>query len=293
MLGSNVGNKSLLGDILKGRSLLRGSSGKAYLKHLSIMEQIDLDEFEDESFEEAIASGVKSEGELLKRAEELGIWSKKKEDNIKANQIIIEKTEKNIKESVQLKFISILEKTLESVQKEQKILKEQRDKITSYSAESLASNQRIRKMLEKSLFEDKLCTKKISASKMSDFSYEAISKWVSFYNQEDLARAAYEDTFFEAFVYQNRNPLQLFDGDFKNMTVFQSKLLTYAGVIFNKIKNSSNMPKEAYDDPIKIIKHDDKAAEEKKEKAGSAVPMDHFTKGTKDGDEINFIEKTR
>ena len=70
--------------------------------------------------------------------------------------------------------------------------------------------------------------------------------------------------FFESFVYQSKNPIALFNKDFASITVFQSKLLAFANVLLNKLRNIDKIPDHVTKDAVKLYNYDkdDKASKE-------------------------------
>ena len=149
-------------------------------------------------------------------------------------------------------------------------------------------------MLEISLFSDKDFTKKIKKEDLVNISSLAINKISEFYDHEKMLRVSYIDLFFEAFMYQSGNPILLFNKKFKKLTFYQHRILSYANTLYNKIKNSSYIPQDAYKDAVEIYNHIDKEPEEQndsksmnhmakkinehteKEGAKKGIPLDYF-----------------
>lgn len=275
-------SKLLLGEIIKGVSKLRSGDKIAYLKHFSIIEQIKLEDFEGDTYEEAIVAGIKCEADLLKRAEEHGIWSQKKEDDIKGSRFIIERTQINLEKTKDINARRILESTLEAANKEVSELEAERSKILNYSAESLASNKKIKRMLEVSLFEDSKCKKRLNKEDLEFFSYAFFNKIGELYSHETMLRVAFEDLFFEVFCYQYRNPLLIFGGEYKKITVYQHRITSYANVLLNKLKNC-DIPKNKSKDAVEIFNY--KEPEEKQTEIQREGVSDLLA-GKKEGESI-------
>ncbi len=275
-------SKSLLGEIIKGSSILRSDGEKAYLKHLTILEQVKLEDFAGDSYEDAIVAGIKSESELLSRAKEFGSWSDKDENNLKGARFIIEKTQANLDKTKDINARSILKLTLEKANEEFSELEAKRSKILSYSAESLASNKKIIKMLEVSLFKDSKCTKPLEEEELTKFSSSFFAKISDLYNHESMLRVAYQDLFFEVFCYQYRNPLLIFGGEYKNITVYQHKIISFANILLNKLKNLE-IPRSQTIDAVDVFNY--REPDEKEAKV-SREGVSDLLAGKKEGEAI-------
>lgn len=281
---------SILGDIIRGYSVLRSGEKKAFLKHLSILEQVELEEFEAESFEEAIVAGVKSEEQLLERAAELGVWTKKDEDDLEGSKWQVEKTESNAKkitnDLVREGMLSNIKDLKKNIQKQE----EKREKVVGFSAESLATNKRATEMIRKSLFLDKKFKKKIKKEDCKEFIIPAFLKLKNFYDRDLMLNAAYEDMFFEVFVVQQKNPVMLFGKSLKDITLNQSRLLAFANGLLQKLKSIPNIPKRIMKDPALLFDYVDSEDHAKKMRDQLAAKdgFDDIREKQKKGEKIGF-----
>ena len=82
------------------------------------------------------------------------------------------------------------------------------------------------------------------------------SKVKDLFDRNNLIRASYSNLFFESFIYQSKNPIALFSKDFASITVFQSKLLAFANILLNKLKNVDKIPEAVKDDAVKLYNYD-------------------------------------
>jgi len=286
--------KLLLGDIIKGYSVISYGEQDFYIKHFSILDNVIIDEFEENAYKEAVVFGIESQKELLNKAKDYGAWSDKEERYIGDLQSMIDKAKEKKTLSKDPLLKEVYKKNLDQLEKEKEDLNKKRNKIISFSAETLAGNKKVSKMLEISLFSDKDFTKKIKKEDLVNISSLAINKISEFYDHEKMLRVSYIDLFFEAFMYQSGNPILLFNKKFKKLTFYQHRILSYANTLYNKIKNSSYIPQDAYKDAVEIYNHIDKEPEEQndsksmnhmakkinehteKEGAKKGIPLDYF-----------------
>lgn len=251
-------------DIIRGYSVLKCEKGTAYLRHFKMLEYMELDEFEDQSFEDAIKSGIKSEKELIESAIEGGFWSKAIDEEFEALKWTIEKQNEAIEKMADPSQKEMFRKSTKNVEDNYKKLLEKKNKIIGYSAESLALRRRTAKLVEGNVFKDKKLTKKVSKDSFDSFAVHCYLKIRDLFDRDNLIRSAYSNLFFEAYIYQNKSPMTLFGERFADLTVFQSKLITFANALYSKLKYTDKIPNSVSQDAIKLYFYD-----ESKEKTSS------------------------
>ena len=149
-------------DIIRGYSVLKCAKGTAYLKHIKMLEYLELDEFEDESFEDAIKNGIKSEKQLIDTAVERGFWSKSINEEYEALKWTVQKQNEAIEKMADIGQREVFKKSTQAVEESFKELQEKRNKIIGYSAEDLALRKRTAKLIDGNIFKDKNLTKGVS-----------------------------------------------------------------------------------------------------------------------------------
>ena len=153
--------------------------------------------------------------------------------------------------------------TFQKEKEELNALKETRSRIVLFSAEKHAVAARTKKYCELAFFEDKKMKKSIDSNTMNSFEIIAFEKLSSLFDQNNMLRSAYNNYFFDLFIVQQKNPLKLFGKKAKDITLFQSRLMSYANVLLNKMRNAlKDIPEEVIADPIKLYLY-------KEEKEGS------------------------
>ena len=243
-------------DVLRGYSILRHENKKFYFKHFSMLDYLGLDECEEESYEDAIRSGIKSEKELLERAVEIGFWSKALEEEAKSLQWTVEKHQNALNKMQDKAQKLIFEKSTEETTKRFEEIQSKRNKIISFSAESLALRKRSSMLIDGSIYKDPEFKEPMEDATDGVIGLLCFGKIKDLFDRDNLIRASYSDLFFESFVYQSKNPIALFEKNFASITVFQSKLLAFANVLLNKLRNIDNIPDAVTADAIKLYNYD-------------------------------------
>jgi len=252
MSDSALNSSKILLDISRGYSILKTKTGVYYFKHPNNFESLQTEEFYEIAYQRAIKRGISSEDQLLERHTKLGNWSTAKEDKIKTLKWMIDKSEKACQDITDNTQRKVFENQINSQKKELSVLKDERQKLVGYSAESWASQQRMFKMIEDHIFEDKDFKKSVSIESNIAVIVDMHEKSNQLSSKNGLLAAAFDPSFFEIFSVQSHNPLSIFGVDFFSITIFQRYLLSYAAVLLNKLKNV-DMPDEVKSDPVKIF----------------------------------------
>jgi len=243
-------------DILRGYSILRHENKKFYFKHFSMLDYLGLDELEEESYEDAIKSGIKSEEELLERAVEIGFWSKELEEECKSLQWAVEKHQNALDKMQDRAQKLIFERSTKETTERFEEIQSKRNKIINYSAESLALRKRSSMLIDGSIYKDSDLKEPMEDATDGVVGLLCFGKIKDLFDRNNLIRACYSNLFFESFVYQSKNPIALFNKDFASITVFQSKLLAFANILLNKLKNVDKIPEAVKDDAVKLYNYD-------------------------------------
>jgi len=264
---NEVNPSQVLLEVARGYSIFTVNNKDYYFKHFSIEEMLELDEFESNQIDLAKKSGIKSQDQLIKDALKYGSWTQQEEDKIKSSQWMIDKSStalKKISDPMQRKSFN---SQIEKQRKDLDILKDKKNKICSYSAETLGQQKRLSKMILKSLFYDKAFKKEIKKEEMDFLGGLIFSKFAELADKENLLRASYSTYFFEVFM-SSQSCVDLFGARFMNLTIFQKNLISYSRGLLNKLKNVK-IPEEFASDPVKMFDYEEE--EEKEENTTHGV----------------------
>ena len=253
-------------EISRGFSVFTVNEKKYYFKHFSIEEMLELEEFEKEQIGIARKSGIKSATDLVKDAIKYGAWTQKEEDEITS----LGWTIKNSIKFLEKMNDPISKKSFESQIDEQKAelqkLQNKKDKISAYSAESLAQQKRLSKMMINSLFYDKKFKEKINEDDIGLIGPLVFSKFAELANKENILRASFLTYFFEVFM-STTNCLDLFKVKFMDLTIFQKGLISYSRSLLQKMQNTK-IPDKIYGDPVKMFNYVEVEAGEENKSEG-------------------------
>ena len=248
----NLLASSVLLEVLRGYSVLDCGGKDVFFKHFYYCDYLALDEYEYKQFKVAVKNGIKTEEKLIETAISKNYWSKALEEKIQSLEWMISKSEQaasKITDNIQkLAF----EKSISKQRDELSQLKNKRLSIVQYSAENCAAGKRSSKLLEESLFYDKEFYKPLQPEDLASVIDDFKIKLSQLNNEDNLLRAAFDNSFFDIFSMSYRDPLSIIKRDIFNITVLQKNLLGYAHLLLNKLKNV-DMPEDVKRDPRKIL----------------------------------------
>lgn len=242
-------------EISRGYSVFEINENIYYFKHFSIESMLELEEYEQVEFKKAQKNGIKTSKKLLEEAYKIGSWTKEKEEKLKSLQWTIKHSYKalnKIEDPIQRKAF---EGQISEQEAEIATLEEQKNKISGFSAETLAQQKKVGKMLKKALYYDKEFKKRLEEKDLVLTGALVFAKFAELATKENLLKASYLSHFFEVFI-ASANPVDLFKADFRTLTIFQKGLISYSKSLHNKMQNTQ-IPSEIAGDPVKIYNYEE------------------------------------
>jgi hypothetical protein len=252
MSETDTNASQILLEISRGYSVLNHGPKVFYFKHPTNQHNLVTEEYYYARLQKAKKQGILSEDKLIQRYIKRGVWSVKKEDKLKSLKWTINKSivaSQKITDNMQRKFF---EQSIEAERKELADLQQERDKLTGQSAENWASQQRMFKIVHDHLFIDKEMKRQVDFNEDIALFILMQDKIVELSSKKNLAAAAFDNSFFDIYSLQYRDPMKIFNVNFYSITIFQRYLLSYASSILNKLKNVE-MPDDVKNDPVKIL----------------------------------------
>ena len=176
--------KKAFRDIKNGFSEIKVLENLFYLKHLSLEDQVDIDQIYDVYFEQAKKRGVPTNDETLKRLVDEKQWSNKQEFLIKQEEDLIENFNKQKKTLYLKSEIMRVNVDIESAQKRLNDLKNTRAAFFQRTAESYAEERVNDYYILKCLYKDKSLTKEaFQDSEFDDIDSETLHTIIKQYSE--------------------------------------------------------------------------------------------------------------
>jgi hypothetical protein len=252
--------KKAFRDIKNGFSEIKVLENLFYLKHLSLEDQVDIDQIYDHYFDEAKNRGVPTNDETLKRLIEEKQWSTKQESLIKQEEDFIDNLNKQ-KKSLYLKSeIQRVNADIESGQKRLYDLKNTKASFFNRTAESYAEERVNDFYILKCLYKDKkLSQQAFEEDQFDNIDSETLTSIIKQYsevykniNDNTIQYLVLQD-FFNLYMPFAENPTEFFGKSVCELTYNQVKLLIYARFFKNVFQQNDKMPQDIKNDPDKII----------------------------------------
>lgn len=278
-------------DILKGctfakikvpKSSLLASQGQQeiniYVKHLNMLDQVDLDKKELEAFEKAKKNGLPTKEENLKFLESSNQWSKKDESEWGQVKSYLESLKKTKKKLVVPSQIESVQKQIEEQDKKFAVLDQSRTSLIGQTCETYAKSFINSYTISCSLYADEnLSQRFLSNEDLEYLDNSDIAILINGYNEavrpitiDRVKKLSLSSLFTSYYALCEKQPYVMFDRSVTNLTFYQLNLLTYAKVLRTIIRNTEP-PKELMDDPDKLLEWSEKGEKQRKmmEKANS------------------------
>ena len=237
-------------DISRGFSKLKVSDKNYYFRHF-------LDEEQNEDIERSVKSGIQTEGQLIKDAKKAGFWSDAEEEKIKSLQWTVKKSTTALEKIQDLNQRKVFNEQIEGQRLELNKLRRKKASLVTYSAESLSEVKKVKKMVQKCVYLDRDLTESIGEDPEKELTAALFKRYAELNSKQCILGASFFGGFFDIYVAQHRNPLKLFDVNFRTITIFQKNLLILSNALFNKMKNV-RIPDEISNDPLKILEYEEK-----------------------------------
>jgi len=261
---------SLLLDILRGYSKITHKYKNYYFKHFGVYDSLKLEEFELDCINQAKKQGIKSKDELLELAIKRGGWSKEEESSMKDLKWMIDKSRKA---SAKISDNNTKKSFEDSIAKQVNQLAEletKKNQFTSHSAENLGKRKRINREINLSLFYDEEMTRNVREEDLFFLIPEVNLKIQEVSSVENLLNVAYDNSFFDVYSLNYRDPNQILDTNIYKITIWRKNLLSYASVLLSKLKNL-DIPDDIREDPLKVYNFQPREDGNKEDKVKEGV----------------------
>ena len=256
---SDFNYRRLFKDVVYGYSTIEIDGEELFLKHLSVLDQIELENLQAHFLDKAKKRGIPTEKESLERLIEEGIWSEK--DDLKI--IHAEKHEEALvqtKKNLYLKSeIDIVNKDIGEVK--QKIAQLNYDKsiILGPTCEKYADSRVTDHYILSSFYTDKeFKNPKFDSKAVDELTQKELQPVIIQYNEkaqeyseENIQKMVLQDFYSIYFPYSD-NVMNYFHKPLFYLSSNQVRLLVFTRMYKNVFENYTEMPEKIRKDPEKI-----------------------------------------
>jgi len=252
----------LFGDVIKGFSITKYINSVVYLKHLSVLDNIEIEHKKQLYLSEAVSKGLPTIEEKEDFLFKEGLWKKSKDEEINKIRNLITGLKNSKSKAFRQYDIDFFKKEIDREQLNlNKILIEKNDLI-GYTAEDYANKKTNEYFIFASLYKDaNLIERLFSEKDYDDLSKEDVSVLTDIYNIKInnfsslyLKKIALSPYYLNLFNICNENIFNLYGKPIVNLTYYQVEIYNYARYFKYELSESKHKPPtESYEDPDLLI----------------------------------------
>jgi hypothetical protein len=252
--------KRILRDVSQGYSLTYYQDKRIYVKHVGLIEQIDIDDYREEHYEKAKSRGIPTDAESLELLIENGEWTHDQEKDIKRKSDYIETLIQN-KSGLYLKSqLDRQEELVEGARKELEELLGARQSLIGNTCEQYADKRCIDLYIIKSFYFNAEFTKPVFTQELFDeLTQSELTVVTKIYDEifltfteENFQKLVIED-FYNIYMSACEKPIDFFGIPALSLTHYQLKLYSYTTVFKNIFNSGEEVPFAIRKDPQKIL----------------------------------------
>jgi len=257
---TKVNFRYLFKDIVYGFSEVEFAGSIFYVKHLSSLDQVDLEKLEEDFFQEAQKRGLPTEEEILTRLREEEMWTTGDDAEITKAEAYIESLE-NTRKQLYLKTQiedNVAEREKAHIKLNQ--LLSVKSNLIGKSCETHAKSRTSDHYILKSFYEDReLRSPYFSEEKIDELTKDQLLEIVISYNNkilclsdDNIQRIVLQD-FYSAYFPFSDNVMNFYDKPLFELSLNQVKLIVFTRMFKNIFEGYPKMPDTLKKDPQKII----------------------------------------
>ena len=253
--------RKIFRDIVVGYSEVNLLDSRFYIKHLSALDQVDIDDIRAKYLEESKLRGIPTEEEVVEDLKSQGVWSNKEDEEITRKENFILQLQKT---KSQLVLKSQIEKQNDVIQQTRAEVNELKNKKTSLigvSAENYSDKRSNDHYIIKSFYYDSELKKPAfpTAKDFDELYSEDVSHFIQKYNNtfkmfEELKiqEMILQDFYYIYFPFSD-DTVGFFGNPVCHLTYNQLKLIVYTKIFKNIFENNQHIPEKIKKDPQALL----------------------------------------
>jgi predicted nuclease with TOPRIM domain len=254
--------RKIFRDIVRGFSDTEVQNQKLYIKHLSSLDQVDIDEVKDFYYQKALDRGIPTTSEILEKLISDGTWSKNQDDEIDRLNNFIDQLKKNKTQIVLKSKLDEQNKQIEQTQKKINELESEKSALIGINAETYSEKRSNDYYIIKSFYEDPDLKIPVFPEE-NDFNDLYSEDVIDFIKQYNLSFEMFEETKIQEMILQDfyyiyfpfsDDTVGFFGNPVCHLTYNQLKLIVYTKIFKNIFERNVNIPESIKKDPSSIIR---------------------------------------
>lgn len=248
-------------DIVKGWSEVILDDRKFYVKHLSALDQVDIDEIRESYYQSALKRGIPTQEEILEDLKKDGTWTTKDEDDISRQESFIDQLNRNKSQLVLKSQIDINNESIDKAHQTIDKLKQRRSELIGINAEDYADKRSNDYYIIKSFYEDKDLETPVFPEEQdfNELYAEDVVKFIQAYNDSfknfeelKIQEMILQDFYYIYFPFSD-DTVGFFGNPVCHLTYNQLKLIVYTKIFKNIFERNNHIPEKIKKDPRALL----------------------------------------
>ena len=252
--------KRILRDVARGYSVTHYKEKRIYVKHLGIIDQVDIDDYRDEHYTRAKKRGIPTEKEVLKLLIETDEWSEQNEKDLKEKEKYIDALIENKSGMYLQSQLDNQDKIIEEERKEFQKKTNTRRALLGNTCEEYADKRCIDLYVIRSFFEDRDFSHSVfTQNSFDELTHRELSEVTDIYDkifgtftEESFQKLVIED-FYSTYLHACEKPIDFFGIATLELTHYQVRLYAFTTLFKNIFSSGEEIPFQIRKDPQKII----------------------------------------
>jgi predicted transcriptional regulator len=270
--------REIFRDVVNGYSEVELDGNTFFVKHLSVLDQVDIDKIQRRFYESAIKRGIPTESEVLSALNKDNIWTEKDEKEIDRLENFIESLIKNKSQIVLKSKLDEQNKSIEQTRKKINELQNKRNELIGVCAETYAAKRSNDHYVIKSFYNDRELKSAVfpDEKEFDELYSEDIAKFIQVYNNtfemfEELKiqEMILQDFYYIYFPFSD-DTVGFFGNPVCHLTYNQLKLIVYTKIFKGIFEQNQNIPDNIKKDPQALLDYGS-VSEEAKQKVRDQI----------------------
>ena len=257
---SNVNFRHLFKDIVFGWSEIQYRGESAYLKHLSVFDQVDIEEVRNSFFKKAKDRGLPTKSDALQRLKEEQMWTAHDDSKIKEQKDYLIQAENTKKELYLKKEIDRANEEIQEAEKKILFFESQKEGLLGHTCEKYADSRVSDHYIVRSLYRDRsISDTYYNQEEVDEMTRSEMTEVVRLYNTAygvfddiNIQKVVLQD-FYQPYMPFCENVNNMFSKPLFELSINQVKLIIYSRMFKNIFENYSKIPDRIRTNPEKII----------------------------------------
>ena len=255
-----VNYRYLFRDIVYGHSRVEFRDNDVFIKHLSALDQVDLEVLDEKFFEKAKKRGLPTRADALIRLKEEGLWGDTEEGELKTHEEYVEGLHNSRKKLYLKSDLETNEKQLEQGRLKLLNLEATREGLIGQSCESYAKSRVSDHYVLTSFYKDEQLKRPLfSVEEIDNLDQEELRQIILLYNKStqlfsdlNIQTLCLQDFYSTCYPFSD-NVMNFYNKPLFQLSTSQVKLIVFTRMFKNIFENYPKMPDQIKKDAVKII----------------------------------------